>query len=226
MRPTRALLLAALSIVVPPLSWAAGQTADGSAQRLRVVTDTGETDGTSVLIHRENRGTDVALYFLTASRLFRGPEGERPAPTRVVRILVDGERMLDVRREDVFMPAGSLGDIAILRATTTTTMLSVQPAVYDVPSAGEVFLISGFDQRGAPATIVERMRFQSTLFAVGDRDASVLAGCVGAPAISETGVFGVVRECAAGRAPVIALLSMARRFIERHVPGSPTQTSP
>jgi len=178
-----------------------------------------------VLIHREDRGTDVVLYFLTSAHLLRGPEGEAPPRTQAVRVLLDAEHTLDIGRDDLFIPAGAVVDVAVIRATTAATMLVPRPLIYEAPSAGEVFLISGYDSRGAPATITEHVRFQSTLLAVGDHDASALVGCVGAPAISRGGVFGVVSECNAGRAPVVALLSMARPFIDRHVPRRTIPTS-
>jgi len=56
-------------------------------------------------------------------------------------------------------------------------------------------------------------------FVVGDRDASGLAGCVGAPAVSDEGIYGVVGECDPNRAPVITLLSAAYSLITRQVPG-------
>jgi hypothetical protein len=136
-----------------------------------------------------------------------------------VELLVDETRTLDVKHEDLFMPVGSCVDVAVFRVTAAaTTTLVPRPVVYDAPSAGTDFLVSGYDRNGHPATLAGRIRFRSTLLAIGDRDVSVLRGCVGAPAISQEGVFGIVSQCAANRSPVISLLSMARGFIERHVP--------
>ena len=45
------------------------------------------------------------------------------------------------------------------------------------------------------------------------------AAIAGAPAISEDGIYGVVSECEANRAPVITLLAVAHSFIARQVPG-------
>ena len=64
------------------------------------------------------------------------------------------------------------------------------------------------------------------LFAIGDRDLSALWGCVGAPAISQERVFGIVSQCSANRSPVISFLSMARGFIERNVPRPITDPRP
>ena len=75
-------------------------------------------------------------------------------------------------------------------------------------------------------TVEEHIRFESTRQVFGSRDASGLLGCVGAPAMSADGVFGVVRECEVKCCPVISLLSVARRFIERHVPQLGTPAPP
>lgn len=226
MRLTHGALFLCASLVALASSRAAGDNPpDNSVLRLRVVTDAGAADGTCVLIHREDRGTDAVLYFLTSSHLFRGLAGEPSPRIQAVRVLLDGEHTLDVRLGDTFVPGGTLIDVAVFRATTTSTTLVGRPAIYQAPSVGEVFLIAGYEHGGAAATVAERVRFQSTLVAVGDRDASTLVGCLGAPAISRDGVFGVVSECNVGRAPVIALLSMARSFIERYVPRPVIPTS-
>jgi len=215
---THGVLLATALLAAPATSQGADNPSEGSVLRLRVATGAGEVEGTCVLVHREDRGTDAVLYFLTSAHLLRGPEDESPSGTHAVRVRLDNAQTLDVRRDDQFVPAGAFVDVALFRVTTAATALVPRPLIYEAPSADEVFLISGYDQSGAPATVAERLRFQSTFRAVGDRDASALVGCVGAPAVSRHGVFGIVSECDAGRSPVIALLSMARSFIDRHVP--------
>jgi hypothetical protein len=192
-----------------------------------VVTDAGKTDGTCVLIHREDRGTQSVLYFLTSSRLLREADDERLLRQPNIRLQLDSGRTLDVRRDGIFIPAGVI-DVAVLRTATASTGTVPRPLNYEPPSIGELFHISGYDREGAPVEIVEHVRFRSTLFAVGDHDTSALMGCLGAPAISQRGVFGVVTECDAGRAPVIALISVARSFIDRHLPrtANPTAQTP
>jgi hypothetical protein len=54
--------------------------------------------------------------------------------------------------------------------------------------------------------------------AVSDRDVSGLAGCIGAPAMTAAGVFGIVSQCEKERCAIVLLLSMARSFIKRTVP--------
>jgi len=153
------------------------------------------------------------------------PDGDSQPPVRGVRVLFEGGRTFEVRREDVFVPGGTIVDVTVFRVTTAYTTLVPRAIVYDPPLPDDVFLVSGFDKNGAHASVPQHMRFEATLLAAGDRDASGLHGCVGAPAISQKGVFGIVSECDANRSPVIALLSMSRSFIERHMPRPTTQTS-
>jgi hypothetical protein len=185
--------------------------------RLTVVTHAGQVAGTCVLIHREDRGTAVVLFFATSAHLFRDPDGGPPPRTQTVHVLLGGQHRLDVERDDVFISPGVI-DVAVLRATAVAGTLVPQPLTYEAPSPGEVFVIAGYRQDGVHAALTERVRFRSTLLAVGDRDASALVGCVGAPALFRNSAFGVVSECKAGRVPVIALFSVARSFIERHLP--------
>jgi hypothetical protein len=226
MRLTQSLAVLACALLIAPAALVAGDApSDDSVVKLRVITDAGTIDGTGVFIHRDDRGSDVVLYFLTSSQLFRGLEGEALPRARPVQVRLDAEHTLDVGREDVFIPAGPVIDVVVLRASTVATRLVARPISYESPSVGEAFLLAGHDRYGAPTKVAERVRFQSTRLATGDRDASTLFGCVGAPAISQTGVFGLVTECHPGRAPVIALFSLARSFIERHLPRSTIQTS-
>jgi hypothetical protein len=223
---SHSLLLVCACVIASAPSPAAGEPpSDGSVLRLHVVTDAGEIDGTCVLIHREDRGAEVVFHFLTSPNLFRGANDESTPRTHAVRVQLDSEHALDIPVHDVLVPRGALTEVAVLRATTAPTTNLARRILYAAPSVGDVFLIAGYGRDGAPATVAERVRFQSSRLVVGDRDASPLVGCVGAPAISQQGVFGVVSECNAGRAPIIALLSMAQSFIERHVPRPSTQTS-
>jgi hypothetical protein len=227
MRPTLGLLLSCALLAAPVSSQPVGNhPADGSVLRLQVVTDAGKTDGTCVLIHREDRGAQAVLFFLTSSRQLREPDDQRLLRQPNVRLLLDSGRTLDVRRDDISIPAGAVVDIAVLRTAAVSTGTVPRVLNYEPPSIGEVFHISGYDHNGAPVAITEHVQFRSTLLAVGDRDTSALEGCIGAPAISSRGVFGVVTECDAGRPPVIALISVARSFIDRHLPRTANPTAP
>ena len=202
-----------------------GTPVDRPVVQVRIMRDANETRGTALVVHREDNSNAVILYFLTSSRLFRNPDGEPVSPVSSVRLL-DGERSFSVSPDDVWIPGGNIAGVAILRVATERSNLVARPIVYDAPSPTDVFLVSGFDQAGANISVAEHIRFESTLFAVGDRDVSSLLGCVGAPAMSQAGVFGIVSECETNRSPVISLLSMSRSFIEKHIPPRTTMTAP
>jgi hypothetical protein len=223
MRPFAAIsLVCSLGILtgVPGRAAAASAPADARAARpLQLVYESRTFDGTCALVHAESREHDVALYFITSARLFKTAEGEPLPPARAIRVTLDDGSEVAVRHEDVFLPMGNLVDVAVLRAAAPSATFVPGAMTFAAPPSGSDFLIAGYDRDGAQATIAEHARFVSTRLVVGDRDASGLAGCVGAPAISADGIYGVVSECDVNRAPVITLLSMAYPLIARHVPG-------
>lgn len=196
-----------------------------SVAAVRIESDAGETRGTAVLIHREDAQGGTTLYFLTSARLFRGPDGNYRRISKSVTLKLDATRSLAVKANDVFSEGSGFVDVAILRATTTDrSALRPTPVVYDPPPVGAEFVLSGLDETGSARTMVEHVRFESTLLVVGDRDATPLADCVGTPAVTAEGVFGIVRECSEHRSPVISLLAMASSFLERHIPRQSTET--
>jgi len=225
MRITRGVVAAVLgALTMAPYSGQANEAGQSaSLASLRIMTEAGEAHGTAVLIGREDRAADATLDFLTSGGLFRGQEGEREQPARTIQLRLDAERTVEVKRENVFLSRVGLVDLAVLRVTAVKdTTLRPTSVSYDPPPAGAVFIVSGMDDSGTHASIAEHARFQSTLLVVGDRDASGVKNCVGAPALSPQGVFGIVRECEPNRSPVISLLSMARPFLERHLPKQTT----
>ena len=175
-----------IAVVSCPAAAAAQQAvADAGAVRpLRIVHDGGTIDGTCVLVYADPRVQDVMLYFITSARLFKTADGEPLPPARAIRIAVDDGSEVTVRREDVFLPMGNLVDVAVIRAEAPFETFAPGMMTFDTPAPDSDFLIAGYGRDGATATIPERARFVSTRFVVGDRDASGLAGCVGAPAIS------------------------------------------
>jgi hypothetical protein len=190
-----------------------------SALRLRIVRDTGITYGTCVLVHRETRADGVVLYFVTAAHLFKSPMGEAPSRARAINVVLDDTHAIAIDPADLLLPGGDIIDLAVLRAVVTQTTLMPQAMLFEPPGFENVFLIAGRDRDGVPVTIAQRVRRRASALVVGDRDASGLVGCEGAPAVGELGVFGIVSECAAGRAPVVTLFSIARDWISRHIPG-------
>jgi hypothetical protein len=193
---------------------------DGRAARpLRVVYEHRVFDATCALIHTEPSDDGLALYFVTSARLFKTAEGEPFRPASAVQITLEDGTEIAVRREDVSLPIGNLVDIAVLRAEVPLAAVAAGSITFDPPAPASAFVIAGFDADGAPATIAAHVRFASTRLIVGNRDASPIAGCVGAPALGDDGIFGVVSECDANRAVVITPLSVAYAFVVKHVPG-------
>jgi hypothetical protein len=219
----RLLLISVLAMpaTAPNAVFGAVAPHEASVVRVRIVRDAGETRGTAVLIHGAGSGS-VVLSFLTSARLFKTAEGERYPPERFIQLLLGGGGRLDVQPRDVLL-GGVLVDLAVLRAEAGHTTLVPQSIAYEPPRAGAAFVIAGYDHTGHPAALDTRVRFESTRIAVGDRDVSGLAGCIGAPAMTAAGVFGIVSECERERCAIVSLLSMARSFIERSVQRPPSQ---
>jgi hypothetical protein len=214
-------LLCSLGVLTaaPGRAAAPGPPADASAARpLQIVHASGILDGTCVLVSVEPREHDVMLHFITSARLFKTAEGQPLPPARAIRVTLDDGSEVAVQREDVFLPVGNLVDVAVLRAAAPNATFVSEAMTFSVPPPERDFLIAGYDRDGAPATVAEHVRFVSPRLVVGDRDASGLAGCVGAPAISADGFYGVVSECDVDRVPIVTPLSIAYSFIARHVP--------
>ena len=213
---------AALSIgllSLPVRAAGASAPADLRAARpLQIVRDSGTLEGTCAIVYADPVEDDVLLYFVTASRLFKTAEGEPLAPARAVRVTLEDGSAVSVRHEDVFLPVGNFLDVAVLRAVAPRTASVSGTMTFSVPPPGREFLIAGYDRGGVPATVIEHVRFVSTRLVVGDRDASGLMGCVGAPAISADGIFGIVTECDVNRAPIVMPLAVGYSFLARHVP--------
>lgn len=187
--------------------------------RIEIIQGNKTTEGTGFLVHEEQRGTNSLVYILTAAHIFRQTDDEPLRGERRIRVHLSEAQVLEVEPHDVFLPAGEMLDVGVLRAVAPTTGLVSLPLVFEPPPPGSGFVISGYRRDGTRATISERVRFESTLVLIGNRAASDLAGCAGAPALVGNRVFGILSECGVNRTPTIAVLTLARDFIMRHVPG-------
>jgi hypothetical protein len=196
-----------------------------AAARLEVVYESGTFEGTCALIYAEPSEDAATLYFVTSSRLFKTPHGQAFLPPRTVRVILANGDVIPVPRGGIVLPMGTLVDVAILRVTAPTAPLAPTSLNLDTPSAGEPFEVAGYDREGLPASVPQHVRFRSTRLVVGDRDASGLAGCVGAPALNADGIYGIVSECDANRPPVVTLLSMACALLARTIPGALARTT-
>jgi hypothetical protein len=217
MRSLTTSILAATILASAATAAVASDSAFGNAiVPIRVSTDAGDVRGTAVVVARQDRGGVVVLDLLTSADPFQtGVGGCEVRPVWVQ--LADGG-LIAVEPDDVRLPRGTVIDIALLRISVPAARVTPEPIDFRTPAIGEVFLVAGFDARGEPKSVAQHVRFESTLLIVGDRDLATLDGCVGAPAISPAGVLGIVRACAAGRAPTISLLAPAKAFIERELP--------
>jgi hypothetical protein len=99
MRFRTASLLAGVLIITSiesRLAVSAQDTPGRSVLMLRVVRDIGEEHGTAVVIHRDDRGSDTVLHFLTSSCLFRTPQGDQRPPARIIELLLDDGQLATI----------------------------------------------------------------------------------------------------------------------------------
>lgn len=140
-------------------------------------------------------------------------------PASAITITLEPGLTVDVTPDGLSLTAGTSVDIAILRAVVQETSLTPAPLAFHEPAAGSMFAVSGWNATEAPVAVTQRVTRRSTLLLIGDGELSSLKGCVGAPAIAEDGVFGIVTQCEAGRPPVVTLLGAVQHWIEAHVSG-------
>jgi hypothetical protein len=174
------------------------------------------TTATCTLIHRQADPGGTVLYFATAGHLFRSAEGSRLPGSATI---VDRGRAIEVPREGVILPPAAIVDLAVLRVIVRESDLVPTPLAAGAPGPGDDFHILGFDGGETSAGANQRVRIRTSALLLGDRDASGLRGCEGAPAISAQGMFGVVVGCEPGQIVIVSLLELADSFLRRHVPG-------
>ena len=190
-----------------------------SGLRLTVTRDEGTTEATCVLIARDeavkrNDGaTETVLHFLTAGRPFRRSDGEPLPSARAITITLEPGHTIQVKPDGLTLAAGTSVNIAILRAVAQEISIVPTPLAFHEPPAGTAFAVSGWNSGQVPTAVTQHVTRRSTLLLIGDSELSTLVGCVGAPATTEYGVFGIVTQCDAGRPPVVSLLAAARRWI-------------
>ena len=166
----------------------------GAVIRLQLMQGGRERLGTAVLVDRQPRFDGVTLYFLTSSRLVPWNSTIQTVST--------------LRRQS------EIGVLRVVAGESDAVPLSMR---FDAPKPGEAFTIAGFDGAQRPATISQRVSIVSPELVVGDR-VSGLVGCVGAPAIFDGSIFGIVTDCESDRTPTIEPLSAARRFLTLKIP--------
>ena len=193
--------------------------------RIRVLTDGADVEGHGVAVARQDRPSDTVLHLLTAARLFRAAGTGEPLSWRGVRVDVGAAVPIDVGPRDVVVSGSRLADVAIVRVAVPTSSATAAALIWTMPEPGESIRIEGFDASGGTMALDARARFVSTRLVRTDRDASVLRGCLGAPAFVGAGVVGIVAECTRGFGAVVSTFWMDRWFIERTLPRPPAVTT-
>ena len=180
---------------------------------------------TCSLIQRSDTTPTTTLTFATAGHLFRTIDGDRLADIGAVSVLgLAGPSPVAVR--EVILPPAVVVDIALLRVAVHAVDLAPLPLVFVPPGPGTEFRVAGFDHAGMPVQSVQRVRIRTSSLLLGDREASSLAGCEGAPAISDQGQFGVVVSCERGKVVIVSLLQLSEAFLRHHVPLPPRTALP
>jgi hypothetical protein len=170
--------------IVPAQSDQPVAIADQDAvMQLRLERDHQEMIATAVLVHRDDGPHGVVLYFLTSESLLF-PASSPP------QFWPDAEGEMSTRA-----PAPS---IAVLRILIENSPLVPARVTIDPPQLGEPFFIVSRDAAGARVLVLQHIGVMSARDATGDVPMPT-PGCVGAPAVSEKGVFGIVRECEPNR---------------------------
>jgi hypothetical protein len=93
--------------------------------------------------------------------------------------------------------------------------------VMDRPAQGASFFIVTHTAAGQRIVLVQQIRTMFTRFATGSAGVPWTLGCVGAPAFTDRGVFGIVSDCEPGKPPRITLLDASRSLLRRLIPGLP-----
>ena len=207
------MFVAAPAIVLPAFA------SESTLARIEIATSRETMKSTSFLVHQQGDGDASVLYFLTSARPFKDSAADLRGGTRRIRLIRPGELPIEIAPADVTLPIGNMLDVAIIRVVGSQAKVAPMPMVFDPPSPGQVFVISGFSTQETGLAVPQRVHLAATSLIVGDRDASHLAGCSGAPATVEVGAFGIVTDCQQGRGPSIVPLSVVQRFILGNLPG-------
>jgi hypothetical protein len=181
------------------------------AFRLEVTGTAGVAVGNCVLLHQRPGGHIASdLYFLTAAQLLQG--GGQPSRIRIVDA---AGNVLEATISDVLLPDEGDGsfDVALIRIPATFEKNLAVPVALEAPKSGEIFLVQ--DHRGSAA--IGRVAFRSSSRVVGDRTVEGADEFLGAPALLENGMFGIVTDHSSTGLPIVTMLTAARAFLSRAI---------
>jgi hypothetical protein len=194
------LLTASASGGSPPLS----DVADAVVQ-LRIEVDQREVVASSVLVRREDGPHGAVLYFLTSEYLLQ-PASDAPP-------LSDLEPEGGISGDDP-----RLG-LAVLRIRIGTSPLIPADVTFDPPKPGESFLIVTHTAAGDRVIVPQEIDTMDARAATGTTSVPWPPSCIGSPAFTDKGVFGIVSVCEPGMPPRITLVASARALLRRLIPG-------
>ena len=173
--------------------------------QLRIQNEQREAVGSAVLVHREDGPEGVVLYFVTSERLL----DRTPAAPGASEAEEEGGMSSD----DV------TPNITVLRIRTEKSALVPADVVMDRPAPGASFFVVTHTAAGQRIVLVQQIRTIFTSSATGSAGVPWTLGCVGAPAFTNKGVFGIVSDCPLGQPPKITLLDTRRGLLRRFIPG-------
>ncbi len=172
-----------------------GQLPRGSVIQLELPKQSAYAHGTAVLVDRQRHATGLTLYYLTSSQLF-APVGSR---------VVDEDSDASVRT-------------GVLRIVDDSNEGVALPMSFESPTVGASFTIAGVDSTDHVVALPQRASRVSPTTAIGDRSLPDIVGCIGAPAMIEGRVFGLVTACDVDQPPTVELLAAAQRFLSGKIP--------
>ena len=182
------------------------------AFRIEVSGTAGVAVGNCVLLHQRPGGhIGSDLYFLTAGQLLQSVG--QPSRIRIVDAVGSA---FETTISNVLLPdeGDSSLDVALIRIPATfEKTLAVVPVALEPPKSGEIFLVQ--DHRGSAA--IGRVAFRSSSRVVGDRTVEDANEFLGAPALLENGMFGIVTEHSSTGLPIVTMLTAARAFLSRTI---------
>ena len=196
-------VLSALTIFAAQSDRRIADANDAAVVQLKLEIEHKETLASAVLVYREDGPREAVLYFLTSESLLRNQSA-----TPLISIPdSEGENG----------DGTTVADIAVLRILTANSSLAPARVTLDSPRLGELFFIVSHDAAGARVIVQQHVGVMSERFVVGDIELQTPT-CVGAPAFSDIGVFGIVTQCGPNRPTIVTLLSASRDLLRRLIP--------
>ena len=219
-------MLALLALSIAPIQ-ATASTALDSIPTVAVRTvDDNSLLGAAVLVAIDSSGQEPMFIFVTARGVI-GAADQRSA--RHVRLEAPSGVSMDVASSQIISPTDDTTGLTFIQMPWPECELRPPSIDLTGPNTRGVFMLVGIGADGSVRQIAERVQSRTPDVLTGEHPITDLPAPLGTPALSVTGLFGIVTEAQPDRAPVVALLSSANRLLSRHVPssvGAPTAPTP